>query len=597
MGSKTLLLTMNLQNIAQMSCNPAMGGIAKGQILREIDALGGYSGIVTDNTAIQFKMLNKSKGPAMWSPRAQSDRMRFAEAWRLRLEETQNVDFYQEMVTDLLFDKDRVCGVKTSLGLEVFAKSVVLTSGTFLNGLIHIGEKQFGGGRAGESASFGITERLVERGFISGRMKTGTPPRVDGRSLDYAKMIEQPGDEKPSTFSYLPSTQPLKTQRSCHMTYTNPEVHDLLREGFDRSPMFNGRIQSIGPRYCPSVEDKINRFADKDRHQIFVEPEGWNTVEVYVNGFSTSLPEDVQYRALTAVSGFENVKFFRPGYAIEYDYFPPTQLKHSLETKPIAGLFFAGQINGTTGYEEAAAQGLMAGINAHLYHTEQEPFSLRRDQAYIGVLIDDLITKGTEEPYRMFTSRAEYRTLLRQDNADTRLTPLSHKIGLASDERLEVTEKSQYQADSLIRFMKKTSIQPKDINQILQYKETAEIKQPTKLAKILARPQLKMEDLLQLDSIDHYFQKNTTTQTTLEQAEIQIKYAGYIEKEEAQAQKLDRLESIKIPQGFDYHAILSISTEARQKLTEIQPQTLSQASRISGVSPSDISVLLVHMGR
>ena len=597
MGSNTLLITMNLQNIAQMSCNPAMGGIAKGQILREIDALGGYSGIVTDNTAIQFKMLNKSKGPAMWSPRAQSDRMRFAEAWRLHLEETENVDFYQEMVTDLLFDNERVCGVKTSLGLEIFAKSVVLTSGTFLNGLIHIGEKQFGGGRAGESASFGITERLVERGFASGRMKTGTPPRVDGRSLDYGKMIEQPGDDQPSTFSYLPSTQPLKTQRSCHMTYTNPEVHDLLRDGFDRSPMFNGRIQSVGPRYCPSVEDKINRFADKDSHQIFVEPEGWNTVEVYVNGFSTSLPEDVQYRALTAVSGFENVKFFRPGYAIEYDYFPPTQLKHSLETKPIAGLFFAGQINGTTGYEEAAAQGLIAGINAHLYHTEQEPFSLRRDQAYIGVLIDDLITKGTEEPYRMFTSRAEYRTLLRQDNADTRLTPLSHKIGLASDERLEVMEKSQQQAASLIRFMKKTSIQPQDINPILQDKETAEIKQSTKLAKILARPQLKMDDLLQLESINLYLEENKTTQTTLEQAEIQIKYAGYIKKEEVQAQKLDRLESIKIPQGFDYHSIQSISTEARQKLKEIQPQTLSQASRISGVSPSDISVLLVHMGR
>ena len=597
MGSHTLLITMNLQNIAQMSCNPAMGGIAKGQILREIDALGGYSGIVTDNTAIQFKMLNKSKGPAMWSPRAQSDRMRFAEAWRLRLEETQNVDFYQEMVTDLLFDKDRVCGVKTSLGLEVYAKSVVLTSGTFLNGLIHIGEKQFGGGRAGESASFGITERLVERGFSVGRMKTGTPPRVDGRSLDYSKMIEQPGDDQPSTFSFLPSAKPLKTQRSCHMTYTNPEVHDLLREGFDRSPMFNGRIKSIGPRYCPSVEDKINRFADKDRHQIFVEPEGWNTVEVYVNGFSTSLPEDIQFRALTAVSGFENVKFFRPGYAIEYDYFPPTQLKHSLETKPIAGLFFAGQINGTTGYEEAAAQGLMAGINAHQYHTDQEPFSLRRDQAYIGVLIDDLITKGTEEPYRMFTSRAEYRTLLRQDNADTRLTPLSHKIGLACDARLKEMEESQHQADSLIRYMKKTSIQPKDINPILHEKETAEIKQSTKLSKILARPQLKMKDLMGLIPLDQYFQTNQTTQTTIEQAEIQIKYAGYIEKEEAQAQKLDRLESIKIPQGFDYLAIQSISTEARQKLTEIQPQTLSQASRISGVSPSDISVLLVHMGR
>ncbi len=597
MGSKTLLVTMNLQNIAQMSCNPAMGGIAKGQILREIDALGGYSGIVTDQTAIQFKMLNKSKGPAMWSPRAQSDRMRFAEQWRLLLEETTNVDFYQEMVTDLLFDKDRVCGVKTSLGLEIYAKSVVLTSGTFLNGLIHIGEKQFGGGRAGESASFGITERLVERGFASGRMKTGTPPRVDGRSLDYSKMIEQPGDEQPSTFSYLPTTKPLQTQRSCHMTYTNPEVHDLLREGFDRSPMFNGRIKSIGPRYCPSVEDKINRFADKDRHQIFVEPEGWNTVEVYVNGFSTSLPEDVQFRALTAVKGFEKVKFFRPGYAIEYDYFPPTQLKHSLETKPIKGLFFAGQINGTTGYEEAAAQGLIAGINAHQYHNEKAPFSLRRDQAYIGVLIDDLITKGTEEPYRMFTSRAEYRTLLRQDNADTRLTPLSHKIGLATDERLRVMESAQERADGLIYFLRKTSIQPDQINPILNSNDTAEVKQSTKLAKILSRPQLTMNDLIPLSPLANFLEVNESHQDTLEQAEIQIKYAGYIEKEEAQAKKLDRLESIKIPDGFDYNNIQSISTEARQKLTEIQPKTLSQASRISGVSPSDISVLLVHMGR
>ena len=597
MGSKTLLVTMNLQNIAQMSCNPAMGGIAKGQILREIDALGGYSGIVTDQTAIQFKMLNKSKGPAMWSPRAQSDRMRFAEQWRVLLEETTNVDFYQDMVTDLLFDKDHVCGVKTSLGLEILAKSVVLTSGTFLNGLIHIGEKQFRGGRAGESASFGITERLIERGFESGRMKTGTPPRVDGRSLDYSKMIEQPGDEQPSTFSYLPITQPLQTQRSCHMTYTNSEVHDLLREGFDRSPMFNGRIKSIGPRYCPSVEDKINRFADKDRHQIFVEPEGWNTVEVYVNGFSTSLPEDVQFRALTAVKGFKNVKFFRPGYAIEYDYFPPTQLKSSLETKPIKGLFFAGQINGTTGYEEAAAQGIIAGINAHQHHTEKEPFSLGRNQAYIGVLIDDLITKGTEEPYRMFTSRAEYRTLLRQDNADTRLTPLSHKIGLASDERLRVMESAQDRANRLIDFLKKTSIQPDQINPMLNSNDTAEVKQSTKLAKILSRPQLTMKDLTSLATLSNFLEENELHHDTLEQAEIQIKYAGYIEKEETQAKKLDRLESINIPYGFDYNNIKSISTEARQKLTEIQPRTLSQASRISGVSPSDISVLLVHMGR
>ncbi len=597
LGSKTLLVSMNLQNIGQMSCNPAMGGIAKGQIVCEIDALGGYSGIVTDHTAIQFKLLNKSKGPAMWSPRAQSDRMRFAETWRLMLEQTPNLDFYQEMVTDLLFDKDRAVGVKTSLGLEIRSKTVVLTSGTFLNGLIHIGEKQFGGGRAGESASFGITESLVAHGFSSGRMKTGTPPRVDGRSLDFSKMTEQPGDENPSKFSYSSVTKPLEHQRSCHMTYTSPLVHDLLREGFDRSPMFNGRIKSIGPRYCPSVEDKINRFADKERHQIFVEPEGWDTVEVYVNGFSTSLPEDVQFKALRAVKGFEKVKFFRPGYAIEYDYFPPTQLKHSMETKLVNGLFFAGQINGTTGYEEAAAQGLMAGINAHLRHKEEAPFLLRRDQAYIGVLIDDLITKGTEEPYRMFTSRAEYRTLLRQDNADMRLTPLSHKIGLASDDRMRQMELKSQQSEKLLSFFKSTSIQPEIANPILEAKESTPMRQPMKMAKVLARPQLSLQDIIHTEPLSSFVEENNFPTEALEQAEIQVKYAGYIEKEQAQAEKLDRLEAVAIPQNFDYSKLKSLSTEARQKLTEIQPTTLSQASRISGVSPSDISVLLVHMGR
>ncbi|KRO89341.1 MAG: tRNA uridine 5-carboxymethylaminomethyl modification protein, partial [Cryomorphaceae bacterium BACL29 MAG-121220-bin8] len=481
MGSKTLLVTMNLQNIAQMSCNPAMGGIAKGQIVREIDALGGYSGIVTDNSALQFKMLNTSKGPAMWSPRAQSDRMRFAEAWRGMLEQTENLDFYQEMVTGLLIKKNKVVGVKTSLGLEIKSKSVILTNGTFLNGLIHIGEKQFGGGRAGEKASFGITEALQDYGFESGRMKTGTPPRVDGRSLDYSKMIVQPGDVEPSKFSYLESTMPLSKQLDCHMTYTSPLVHDLLKEGFERSPMFNGTINSTGPRYCPSIEDKINRFSEKDRHQIFVEPEGWSTVEVYVNGFSTSLPEDVQFKALSSVKGFERVKFFRPGYAIEYDYFPPTQLKNSLETKPISGLFFAGQINGTTGYEEAAAQGLMAGLNAHLKTKEKEPLVLKRDEAYIGVLIDDLITKGTDEPYRMFTSRAEYRTLLRQDNADLRLTPLSHALGLASKERLNKVENKKSETDSFVSFFRKTSVRPEEINPILVEKKSSEIKQSTKL--------------------------------------------------------------------------------------------------------------------
>ena len=597
MGSKTLLVTMNLQNIGQMSCNPAMGGIAKGQIVREIDALGGYSGIVSDNTAIQFKMLNRSKGPAMWSPRVQSDRMLFAAAWRNMLEQTPNLDFYQDMVADLLFDGDTIAGVVTSLGIEIKSKSVVLTSGTFLNGLIHIGEKQFGGGRAGESASFGITERLVSRGFESGRMKTGTPPRVDGRSLDYSKMVEQPGDPTPSTFSYSPSTTPLKEQRSCHMTYTSPIVHDLLRDGFDRSPMFNGRIKSIGPRYCPSVEDKINRFAEKERHQIFVEPEGWDTVEVYVNGFSTSLPEEIQFKALRAVVGFENVKFFRPGYAIEYDYFPPTQLKHTLETKSVNGLFFAGQINGTTGYEEAASQGIMAGINAHQYVSEKDPFTLSRDEAYIGVLIDDLITKGTEEPYRMFTSRAEYRTLLRQDNADVRLTPKSHAVGLASDERLRQMELQSGKAKSLISFFTKTSIRPDDVNPMLENKTSAKVKQSLKMSKVLSRPNITMQDFLSYKPVADYVAEHDLDSSVLEQAEIQIKYAGYIAKEKAQADKLTQLDYVPIPKEFDYDKVKSLSIEARQKLTKIKPVTIAQASRISGVSPSDLSVLLVYMGR
>ena len=597
MGSQTLLITMNLQNIAQMSCNPAMGGIAKGQILREIDALGGYSGIVTDNTAIQFKMLNKSKGPAMWSPRAQSDRMRFAEAWRLRLEETQNVDFYQEMVTDLLFDKDRVCGVKTSLGLEVYAKSVVLTSGTFLNGLIHIGEKQFGGGRAGESASFGITERLVERGFSAGRMKTGTPPRVDGRSLDYSKMIEQPGDKKPSKFSYSILTKPLTKQRSCYITHTNVEVHDILREGFDRSPMFNGAIQSAGPRYCPSIEDKINRFKDKSQHQIFVEPEGWNTVEVYVNGFSTSLPDEIQYKALKSVKGFESVKFFRPGYAIEYDYFPPTQLYHSLETKRIQNLFFAGQINGTTGYEEAAAQGIMAGINAHLKHNSKTPFILNRDEAYIGVLIDDLILKGTKEPYRMFTSRAEYRTLLRQDNADERLTQRSYNLGLASEDRLIKVQEKINKRKQLIAYLSKTSFSVEDANKILTKKKEDNVKQTDKYSKLLSRPTISRNDLKTIPSLKKFLKISEMNDIIFEQAEIEIKYSGYIDKEKRNAEKLKRLENIKIPRNFNYDNLASLSFEAKEKFNKLKPETLAQASRISGVNPSDISVLLVSMGR
>jgi tRNA uridine 5-carboxymethylaminomethyl modification enzyme len=597
MGSKTLLVTMNLQNIAQMSCNPAMGGIAKGQIVREIDALGGYSGIVTDNSAIQFKMLNKSKGPAMWSPRAQSDRMRFAEEWRLMLERTENLDFYQEMVRGLIIEGGKIKGVKTSLGLEIRSKTVVLTNGTFLNGLIHIGDKNFGGGRAGERAATGITEELVELGFESGRMKTGTPPRVDGRSLDYSKMIIQPGDEQPDKFSYLKETKPLENQRACHMTYTSPEVHDLLREGFDRSPMFNGRIKSIGPRYCPSIEDKINRFGDKDRHQLFVEPEGWNTVEVYVNGFSTSLPEDVQYKALKSVAGFENVKFFRPGYAIEYDYFPPTQLKHTLETKIVDGLFFAGQINGTTGYEEAASQGIMAGINAALKVQEKEEFILKRNEAYIGVLIDDLITKGTEEPYRMFTSRAEYRTLLRQDNADFRLTPVGHKLGLASEERLRSMEDKKTKSDAFIQFFKDTSVKPDEINPILESKNSSKVKQQDKMFKVFARPNISMDDMRKVASVSEYIDENNLNKDVLEQTEVQVKYAGYINKEKSNADKLNNLERVKIPADFKYDGLTNLSMEARQKLSKIRPVNLSQASRISGVSPSDISVMLVYLNR
>ncbi len=596
MGSKALLVTMNLQTIGQMSCNPAMGGIAKGQIIREIDALGGYSGIVSDRSAIQFKMLNKSKGPAMWSPRSQNDRMRFAEEWRLMLEGTTNVDFYQEMVSGLLIDGDQVVGVRTSLGLDIRSKAVVLTNGTFLNGLIHIGEKQFGGGRAGEKAATGITEQLVDMGFDSGRMKTGTPPRVDGRSLDYSKMIPQPGDDFPERFSYL-ETPLLKKQRDCHMTHTSKEVHDILRDGFDRSPMFNGRIKSIGPRYCPSIEDKINRFADKDSHQIFVEPEGWNTVEVYVNGFSTSLPEDVQYKALRTVKGFENVKFFRPGYAIEYDYFPPTQLKHTLETKIINNLYFAGQINGTTGYEEAASQGLMAGINAHLKIHGKSEFTLKRDEAYIGVLIDDLITKGTEEPYRMFTSRAEYRTLLRQDNADIRLTPKGYEIGLASEERLRRMEEKERKSREFIEFFKNTSYNPDDMNTILEEVSSAPVKQADKMFKVFSRPKVKMDHMLQLKEVSDFVKDHKIDREVMEQAEIQVKYSGYIEKEKSNADKLLRLENVRIPEDFDYRKLKSLSYEAREKLESVRPVSISQASRISGVSPSDISVLLVFLGR
>ncbi|MGB6084146.1 tRNA uridine-5-carboxymethylaminomethyl(34) synthesis enzyme MnmG [Moheibacter sp.] len=596
MGSKTLLVTMNLQTIAQMSCNPAMGGIAKGQIVREIDALGGMSGIITDKTMIQFKMLNLSKGPAMWSPRAQSDRMRFAEEWRLALEANPNVDFFQDMVKGLLIEGNKVVGVQTGMGMSIRSKAVILTNGTFLNGLIHIGEKQFGGGRMGEKAATGITEQLVNTGFESGRMKTGTPPRVDGRTLDFSKMEEQQGDENPQKFSFT-ETPKLTNQRSCWITYTNPEVHDLLREGFDRSPMFNGAIQSTGPRYCPSIEDKINRFAERERHQIFAEPEGWKTIEYYVNGFSTSLPDEVQVKALRSVPGFEKAKIFRPGYAIEYDYFPPTQLKHTLETKLVENLYFAGQINGTTGYEEAASQGLIAGINAHLKLNEKEPFILKRNEAYIGVLIDDLITKGTEEPYRMFTSRAEYRILLRQDNADERLTAMSHEIGLASEERLKRVEEKFEKAKRLVHYFETESILPDEINDAIKAGNGSPITQSVKMVSVVTRPEILMEDLTKIDRVKNFIADNELDEEEIEQAEVQLKYRGYIQKEKDNADKLKRLENLKIPKDFDYSQLKSISTEARQKFEKLRPETIAHASRISGVSPSDISILLIFMGR
>jgi len=594
LGSSVLLITMNMQTIAQMSCNPAMGGVAKGQIVREIDALGGYSGIITDKTMIQFRMLNRSKGPAMWSPRAQSDRMRFAEEWRLTLEGIPNIDFWQDMVTDLSVENGTIKGVTTAMGIAIKAKTVVLTNGTFLNGTIHIGEKQFGGGRTGERAAVGLTERLNQLGFESGRMKTGTPPRVDGRSLDYTKMEEQAGDENPSKFSFL-ETPKLKQQRCCHITYTNPDVHEILKTGFEKSPMFNGRIQGLGPRYCPSIEDKIERFAERDRHQIFVEPEGWDTVEVYVNGFSTSLPESVQYEAIQKIVGFENAKIFRPGYAIEYDYFPPTQLQRSLETKLVSGLYFAGQINGTTGYEEAACQGLMAGINASRRTKELEPIVLKRSEAYIGVLIDDLVTKGTDEPYRMFTSRAEYRILLRQDNADLRLTKIGRDIGLVSDLRISALERKENNIKSALSFFQNESISPEEINPVLEMNNSSHIKQKTKLGKILSRPQIKLEDLLKIDSIEN--KTKEIHHEVLEQAEIQIKYNGYIDRERETVMKTNKLEGIKIPNKFDYGKLHAISAESREKLNQVKPETIGQASRISGVSPSDINVLLVFMGR
>ncbi|PQA96627.1 tRNA uridine 5-carboxymethylaminomethyl modification enzyme [Chryseobacterium piscicola] len=594
LGSKTLLVTMNMQTIGQMSCNPAMGGIAKGQIVREIDAMGGYSGIIADKSAIQFKMLNLSKGPAMWSPRTQNDRMLFAEEWRYALENTPNLDFFQDMVKSLIIENNKAVGVVTSLGIEIRSKSVVLTNGTFLNGLIHVGDKQLGGGRMGEPRAFGITEQLVSLGFEAGRMKTGTPPRVDGRSLDYSKMEEQKGDENPQKFSYLDSPK-LTKQLSCHIVYTNEAVHDILREGFDRSPMFNGTIQSLGPRYCPSIEDKINRFAERTRHQLFVEPEGWRTVEIYVNGFSSSLQEDVQIKAMKHIPGFENVKVFRPGYAIEYDYFPPTQLKHTLETKLVDNLYFAGQINGTTGYEEAAGQGLMAGINAHNKVNEKEDFILNRDEAYIGVLIDDLITKGTEEPYRMFTSRAEYRLLLRQDNADIRLTEKAHHLGLAKEERLRKVEEKINKSQELETYLRETSLKPGIINPILESIESNPVDQAYRASQFLTRPNITLDKLDQIESIREF--TSQYSDEVREQAEVNIKYKGYIEKEKENVAKLNRLENVKIPEDFDYIKITSLSSEAKQKMNKIRPKTLAQAGRISGVSPADINVLMVYLGR